>query len=76
VQLRLLGDFLFLLVVAIALVMAFKSLTAKRCLPFHEKAAGAGWETLDPKLQALIISLMRINGFAFLAVSLQFLQGW
>jgi hypothetical protein len=54
----------------ICLVMALKTFTSKKYLPFHEKAAGRLWETIDNPLQIVIITLLRISGLGFFTVFL------
>jgi hypothetical protein len=54
----------------ISLVMAGKCLFSKKLVSFHEKAAGMPWGKVDPALQAVILALMRVSGFGFLAVGL------
>jgi hypothetical protein len=49
----------------ICLVMAIKTLSAKKFLPFHEKAAATDWNTIDRPLQLVIITLLRISGLGF-----------
>jgi hypothetical protein len=50
--------------------MAQKSIFSNRFLPFHEQAAGTSWESIDPGVQTVLRSLMKISGLGFLAVSL------
>jgi len=54
----------------ICLAMALKCLTAKKFLPFHEKASGTAWEHLDTGIQTVIITMLRITGLGFLVVFL------
>lgn len=61
---------LFILVGIICGVMAFKNLSSKQYLPFHEQATKKKWTELDSSLQTLILSLMRLIGFGFLIVAL------
>jgi hypothetical protein len=62
-------------VAAVSFVMAFKGLSAFRFLPFHTNASGITWESLDPRLQMVFLSIIRINGFAFLVVGAQLVIG-
>jgi hypothetical protein len=61
---------LYFLVGLISLVMAFKSLSSTRFLPFHEAASGKSWDTLDKPLQGVIVALLRVGGLGFLVVGL------
>jgi hypothetical protein len=54
----------------VSLIMAQKSIFSNRFLPFHEQAAGTSWESIDPGVQTVLRSLMKISGLGFLAVSL------
>jgi hypothetical protein len=58
---------------AVALVgfrMAWKGLSARRWLPFHERAAGAAWESLPPRQQAVVLFAVRMVGLGFLVLAL------
>jgi hypothetical protein len=66
---------LLLAVAIVSLAMAFEGLAASRFLPFHANASGLKWESLDTRVQMVIMSLIRINGFAFLIVSLLIVMG-
>ncbi|HMD68193.1 MAG TPA: hypothetical protein VKF42_04880 [Chitinivibrionales bacterium] len=61
---------LYFVVGLISLVMAFKSLFARKFLPFHESAAKKSWNDLDKPLQSVVITLLRISGLGFLVVGL------
>jgi len=54
----------------ISLIMAYKSLFAKKYLVFHEKAASIEWTKIDKRLQYVILTLMRISGLGFLVIAL------
>ena len=54
----------------ISLIMAYKSLFAKKYLVFHEKAAAIKWTEIDERLQYVILALMRISGLGFLVIAL------
>jgi len=58
------------IVSVIAFVMAGKNLFSGRLLPFHEKAAGVGWDTVDERMKVLLITLMRVSGLGFLGVGI------
>ena len=53
----------------LSLVMAFKSLSAKKYLSFHEQASGLAWDSIDERLQLVIKALLRISGLGFLLVA-------
>ena len=54
----------------ISLIMAYKSLFAKKYLAFHEKAAAIEWTQLDVRLQYVILTLIKISGLGFLVTAL------
>ena len=56
---------LYCLVGVVSFVMAYKALTTKKFLPFHEHASGVSWETLDVRMQHVILALTRISGLGF-----------
>ena len=58
------------LVGLICLLMAYKSIFSSKFLPFHEEAYGKPWETVDLKLQSVILTILRISGLGFLVVGL------
>lgn len=58
------------LVGLICLFMAFKTITAKKFLPFHEQANGGSWETVNPQLQSVILTILKISGLGFMIVGL------
>jgi hypothetical protein len=59
---------LYGVVAAISWIMAWKSLSYGRFLPFHEKAAGKSLDQLDEGVQTVILALMRTVGLGFLTV--------
>jgi hypothetical protein len=61
---------LYFIVGVICLVMAFKSISSKKYLPFHEEAAGKAWDNIDKPLQYVILTILRISGLGFLVVGL------
>jgi hypothetical protein len=61
---------LYLLVGALSFVMAWKSMLSRKFLLFHEAAAGKPWESIDPGVQTIIITLLRISGLGFMAIGL------
>ena len=61
---------LYFLVGIICLLMAYKSMSAKKYLAFHEQAAGKSWESIDKPLQDVILTILRISGLGFLIVFL------
>ena len=54
----------------ISLIMAYKSMSAKKYLAFHEKAAATEWTQIDKRLQYVILALLRISGLGFLVTAL------
>ncbi len=61
---------LYFIVGVICLAMAFKSISSKKYLPFHEEAAGKAWDNIDKPLQYVILTILRISGLGFLVVGL------
>lgn len=58
------------LVGLICLVMADKTIRSKKFLPFHEQAYGGSWDTINPQLQSVILTILKISGLGFLVVGL------
>jgi hypothetical protein len=50
--------------------MAYKSIFSNKFLPFHEEAAGTSWDSIDKRLQKVIITILRISGLGFLIIFL------
>lgn len=67
---RLLPPALSILVGVVALRMAVKGLSARAWLPFHEAAAGSDWASLAPRLQKLLLFMVRMGGLGFLVLFL------
>ena len=61
---------IYILVGIICLYMAYKSIYSKKFLPFHEAAAGKSWDSIDKRLQNVIITILRISGLGFLIIFL------
>jgi hypothetical protein len=61
---------IYLILGIICLAMALKTISTKKFLPFHEKAAAKDWQTIDLPLQQVIITLLRITGISFFTVFL------
>jgi len=64
---------LFTLVAYVAATMAWKGLTAKDLLPFHQAATGRGADTLTPSERSVAVSLTRSLGLGFAVVTLALL---
>jgi hypothetical protein len=64
---------LFTLVAYIAATMAWKGLTAKGLLPFHQAASGRDGDTLTPSGQSVTVALTRSLGLGFAVVTLSLL---
>jgi hypothetical protein len=73
VALRVASAVLFGLVGVVALTMAWRGLTAKSLLPFHQAAAGRPWTELSTGHQSVAIALTRSLGLGFLAAGLALL---
>jgi hypothetical protein len=67
---RYIPSVLYLVVAVVCLVMARKSILARRIIPFHETAAGKPWEDMEEPLRQVVLTLTRTTGFGFLAVGL------
>ena len=67
---KFLSTSLYFITGVVCLLMAFKSITARKYLPFHEKAAGKTWESIEEPLQSVIITILRISGLGFFIVFL------
>jgi len=67
---NLISTLIYFLVGIICLFMAYKSIFSKKFLPFHEEAAGTSWESIDARLQNVIITILRISGLGFLTIFL------
>jgi hypothetical protein len=61
---------LYFIVGIISMIMAFKTLTAKKFLPFHEQATGKSWKDLGKPMQAVMLTLIRLSGLGFLVTAL------
>jgi hypothetical protein len=49
---------------------ALKFIFAKSFFPYHEQAVGMPWEEIDPRLQYMILVLMKVIGVCLTAISL------
>jgi len=61
---------IYLLSGIICLAMAFKCFTTGSFLPFHEKAAGVKWGSIDENLKRVILTILRISGSGFLVTAI------
>lgn len=73
VALRVASAVLFGLVGVVALMMAWRGLTAKSLLPFHQAAAGRPWAELSPGEKSVATALTRALGLGFLTAGLALL---
>lgn len=64
---------LFGAVGVVALTMAWRGLTAKSLLPFHQAAAGRPWGESSPGAHSVATALTRSLGLGFLAAGLSLL---
>jgi hypothetical protein len=69
-ELRLIPLVIFEVVGLISFLMAYKNLFGKKLVEFQEKASGTSWDSIDKKLQSVILALMRISGLGFLITAL------
>jgi hypothetical protein len=68
--LKIIPILLYIIVGAISMVMAVKSLFSTKFLSFHEKAANRPWDEIDNPLKIIILTLMRLAGLGFLVISI------
>jgi len=73
VALRVASAVLFGLVGVVALTMAWRGLTARSLLPFHQAAAGRPWAELSTGEQSVATALTRSLGLGFLTAGLALL---
>jgi uncharacterized membrane-anchored protein len=73
--LELLSIVIYVLVGIISAVMAFKSLSSRKFLGFHEQASVTSWDSIDKSLQSVILALLRVSGLGFLVTALLLLIG-
>ncbi len=52
----------------------FFGLTSTRFTPYHETVVGRDWTQLEPGIQAIILSMQKIEGGGFLATGLAILS--
>jgi hypothetical protein len=67
---RIIPIILYFLVGLVCLVMAFKSMLARKFLPFHEQAAGKPWNNIEEPFRFLILAFLRLVGFGFLITAI------
>jgi hypothetical protein len=67
---NLISTLIYVLIGIVSLLMAYKSMSSKKYLPFHEEAAGKQWESIEKPLQNVIITILRISGLGFFIVFL------
>jgi hypothetical protein len=67
---NLISTLIYVFVGIICLFMAYKSIFSKKILPFHEEAAGTSWDSIDKRLQNVVITILRISGLGFLIIFL------
>jgi hypothetical protein len=63
----------YAMIAAIFLIFGLVYLVRKEFLPYHRQALGLSWSELDPKLQVLILALMKVAGAGFLVTGLTML---
>jgi hypothetical protein len=60
---------LLLLVVILGAVMGFKYLLAMSFTTYHAQVVGKQWEQLEPRMQAIIVGMLRVIGGGFLGLA-------
>jgi hypothetical protein len=60
---------LLLLVVNLGLVLGLKYLLATSFTPYHAQVVGKPWEQLEPRVQAIIVGMLRVIGGGFLGLA-------
>jgi hypothetical protein len=56
---------LLLLAVILGFVMGLKYLFSTSFTPYHAQVVGKPWEQLEPRVQAIIVGMLRVIGAAF-----------
>lgn len=64
------ASLIYLFAGVIALLMARKSLSSGRLLPFHETASGVDWDSLAPGMRSVLLALLKSTGLGFLVVGM------
>jgi hypothetical protein len=59
----------YLLAFLIAAAFAVAYLTRRQFMPYHQEAVARPWSEIDPRVQVLLLALMRIIGWAWLALT-------
>jgi hypothetical protein len=67
---KILPVLLYAIVGIISLLMFVKTALSGKLLPFQEEAAGKSWDTLDPGLQSVLLTLLKLSGLGFLVIGL------
>ena len=60
---------LLLLVVILGLVLGLKYLLATSFTAYHAQVVGKPWEQLEPRVQAIIVGMLRVIGGGFLGLA-------
>ena len=60
---------LLLLAVILGLVLGLKYLLATSFTPYHAQVVGKPWEQLEPRVQAIIVGMLRVIGGGFLGLA-------
>jgi hypothetical protein len=58
------------LVAILGYIFAFMYLFRQEFMPYHAIAVNESWAQVDPKMQVLILALMRVSGGGWLCVSI------
>jgi hypothetical protein len=61
---------LYLIVGVISLMMAAKIFFSPKFLPFQQEAYGKEWESIDPNLQDVILTILKLSGLGFLTIGI------
>jgi hypothetical protein len=73
-MIQLIPPALYALVGLVSLLMAWKTLTGRKFLPFHAEASGKTWEEFDERMHAFILAMMRLTGLGFLLTGIMMLS--
>jgi hypothetical protein len=60
---------LLLLAVILGFVMGLKYLFSTSFTPYHAQVVGKPWEQLEPRVQAIIVGMLRVIGGSFLGLA-------
>lgn len=63
---RTVGLLLITLAGLIAIAFGVRYILTKQFMPYHEAVSGRSWDSLEPRLQAIILGMLKVAGGGFL----------